>query len=82
MNMFDQELGQKLKIKFGTPDLNEYQVRGIQRDIKALAATGVTPTDSDWAKIVKKYCPEAGSFIYKGADMADLTTLLQLATKK
>jgi len=81
MNMYDQELGHKLKIKFGTPKLNTYQIQRIKNDIKTLVATGITPVESDWAEIVKKYCPEAGSYIYKGADMSDLITLLQLATK-
>ncbi len=79
--MFNQELGHKLKIKFGTPELNTYQIESIKKDIKSLVARGVTPTESDWAEIVKRHCPEAGSYFYKGADTSDLITLLQLATK-
>ncbi|OEE28164.1 hypothetical protein [Aliivibrio fischeri] len=79
--MYEQDLGHKLKIKFGTPELNSYQLQYIKSDIKALVARGVVPTENDWAEIVKKYCPEAGSYFYKGADTSDLITLLQLATK-
>jgi hypothetical protein len=83
MNMYDQELGHKLKLKFGTApnDPNATQLESIKRDIKALVAKGITPTGSDWAEIVKRHCPSAGSYGYRGADTSDLITLLQLATK-
>lgn len=83
MNVYDQELGHKLKLKFGTApnDPNASQLELIKRDIRALIAKGVTPTWNDWAEIVKRHCPSAGTFIYKGADTSDLITLLQLATK-
>ncbi|EHJ9977320.1 hypothetical protein VPH80_004643 [Vibrio parahaemolyticus] len=79
--MLNQELGHKLKIKFGTPELTNYQILCIKNDIKSLVARGVTPTESDWAEVVKRHCPQAGSYFYKGADTSDLITLLQLATK-
>ncbi len=80
----DQELAHRLKIKFGTA-LNEptsFQLEKIKQDVKALLAKGITPSESDWAEIVKKHCPGAGSYQYKGADTSDLITLMQLATKK
>lgn len=83
MNMNDQELGHKLKLKYGTApnDPSASQLELIKRDIKALVAKGITPTENDWAEIVKRHCPSAGSYGYKGADTSDLITLLQLATK-
>ncbi|WP_226611403.1 hypothetical protein [Marinobacter nauticus] len=80
----DQELAHKIKIKFGTApnDPTSYQLERIKQDIQSLVAKGVTPSESDWAEIVKKYCPGAGNYAYKGADTSDLITLMQLATKK
>jgi len=80
----DQELAHKIKIKFGTApnEPTSYQLEKIKQDIQALVAKGITPSAKDWADIVKKYCPDAGIYIYKGADTSDLITLMQLATKK
>lgn len=84
MNTNDQKLAHYIKIKFGTApsEPTSYQLGKIKQDIQALVAKGITPSAKDWADIVKKYCPDAGSYIYKGADTSDLITLLQLATKK
>lgn len=83
MNINDQELGHKLKLKFGTApnEPSATQLGLIKRDVKALVAKGITPTVRDWTEIVKRYCPSAGNYGYKGADTSDLITLLQLATK-
>ena len=83
MTTNDQELANKLKLKFGTNPNNPNlaQLESIKKDIKALVSIGETPTESDWANIVKKHCREAGSYRYKGADNSDLITLLELATK-
>ncbi|WP_164518224.1 hypothetical protein [Pseudoalteromonas rubra] len=81
MNIHDRKLGYELKIKFCTPELNSYQIQSIKNDVKALVERGITPSESEWAEIVKKYCPEAGNYLYRGADTSDLITLLQLATK-
>lgn len=80
----DQELSHKIKIKFGTApnDPTSYQLDKIKQDIQALVAKGITPSEKDWAEIVKKHCPGTGSYFYKGADTSDLITLMQLATKK
>lgn len=82
MNTNDQELGHKLKLKFGTApnSPNAIQLEFIKRDLKALVAKGVTPTERDLAEVVKKHCPEAGNYSYRGADNSDLITLLLLAT--
>lgn len=80
----DQELAHKLKIKFGTApnEPTSFQLEKIKKDIRELAQKGVTPTESDWAGIVKKHCPDAGHYGYYGADTSDLITLMKLATKK
>ncbi|MDP2128310.1 MAG: hypothetical protein Q8K97_13135 [Pseudohongiella sp.] len=80
----DQNLAHQLKIKFGTApsEPTSYQLERIKHDIQALVSRGITPSEKDWAEIVEKYCPDAGRYAYKGADTSDLTTLMQLATKK
>lgn len=84
MNNNDQQLAHSIKLKFGTGpnEPSAVQLASIKADIAALVQKGITPTLSDWAEIVKRYCPDAGRYIYKGADTSDLITLLQLATKK
>jgi hypothetical protein len=84
LSQHDQELAQAIKIKFGTTPDNPttYQLEKIKQDLKALVAQGITPSERDWGEIVKKHCPETGKYFYKGLDNSDLTTLLQLATKK
>lgn len=83
MNLYDQELAHKLKLKFGTVpnEPNQQQLESIKREIRSLVKQGLTPSESDWFKIVKRYCPSAGTHGYFGADNSDLITLLQLATK-
>ncbi|MCD1640876.1 hypothetical protein K7H92_19325 [Pseudomonas stutzeri] len=80
----DQELAHRIKIKFGTApnEPTSYQLEKITKDIQALIANGVTPSETDWADIIKRYCPNAGSYVYKGADTSDIITLMKLATKK
>ncbi len=84
MNANDKDLGHELKLKFGTAfnEPNVSQVELIKHDIQELVRKGITPTEKDWADVIKRYCPDAGSYIYKGSDTSDIITLLQLATKK
>ncbi|MCF7821344.1 MAG: hypothetical protein K9M17_02750 [Mariprofundaceae bacterium] len=80
----DNELARIIKIKFSTSP-NEpasHQLEKIKQDIQALVAKGITPSEKDWADIVKKYCPDAVNHVYAGVDTSDLITLMQLATKK
>ncbi|EJI1394757.1 hypothetical protein NDL37_004524 [Vibrio parahaemolyticus] len=81
---YDQELAHRIKLKFGTaPEQpNAAQLNNIKRDIQALVDKGKVPNEDDWFEIVKKYCPDAGNYVYLGADNSDLITLMQLATKK
>ena len=80
----DQELAHKIKIKFGTAptEPTSLQLEKIKEDIQAFVRRGETPSEKDWAEVVKRHCPGAGSYAYKGADTSDLITLMQLATKK
>jgi len=83
MNSNDQTLAHRIKLKFGTApnEPSDYQLLQIKKEIQALVNKGITPSASDWASIVKKHCPNAGSYFYGGADTSDLVTLLQMATK-
>ncbi|QBJ10914.1 hypothetical protein EYS10_21295 [Rahnella aquatilis] len=84
MDINDKKLAQCLKIKFGTaPDCpTPDQLELIKKDIRALLAKGLEPTVKDWFEVVRRYCPRTGRYSYSGIDNSDLTTLLQLATKK
>ncbi|MDD2468331.1 MAG: hypothetical protein PHI97_30495 [Desulfobulbus sp.] len=77
MTKNDQMLAHSLKIKFGLPpnEPSEEQLSKIKRDIHAI----YKPTNSDWHRIIVKYCPKAGSYHYSGLDNSDLNTLLSLA---
>lgn len=77
MTKNDHNLAQSLKIKYGLPpsEPSEDQLLNIKRDI----STTTQPTESDWHRIVVKYCPRAGSYKYAGLDNSDLNTLLALA---
>ncbi|MDY0212262.1 MAG: hypothetical protein RBR06_04610 [Desulfuromonadaceae bacterium] len=82
----DQELARGIKITFGTgtTEPSSIQLGKIKQDIQALHTKGITPSEKDWATVVRKYCPGAGSYsyLYEGADASNLTTLLELAIKK
>ncbi|MDP8078977.1 hypothetical protein [Phocoenobacter skyensis] len=80
----DQELIYRLKIKFGIApnEPTPLQLEKIKQDIQEIVQKGVIPSESDWARIVKKHCPNSGRYAYYGADTSDLITLMQLATKK
>lgn len=80
----DHELAHKIKIKFGTApsEPTSFQLERIKQDIQTLVGRGITPSEKGWSEIVKKHCPGAGNYAYKGADTSDLITLMQLATKK
>lgn len=86
MTARDHELARGIRITFGTAttEPSSIQLGKIKQEIQALHARGVTPSESDWAAIVRKYCPAAGSYsyLYEGAEASDLNSLLELATKK
>ena len=84
MNQHDEELAHHLKIKFGLAQYHPTpsQLLLIKKDISGLASLGIMPTYEQWYDIIKKYCPEIGTFRYLGLDNSDLITLMSLATKK
>jgi len=84
MDANEQELSHNIKMKFGTApnEPNKKQLKKIKNDINDLVLNSIEPTASDWGNIVKKHCPDAGKYGYRGQDTSDLITLLKLATKK
>jgi hypothetical protein len=80
MSVYSQ-LAYSIKIKFGTDrnEPNDSQIIQIVLDLSKLQALGLAPTLKDWAEVVAKHCPSAGSCHYAGADNSDLNTLLALA---
>ncbi|MNJ29877.1 hypothetical protein D3C77_244590 [compost metagenome] len=77
----DQELAHALRIRFGLPPAQPTgaQLANIKAAIKRIKDFGRTATQSDWAEVVKNYCPGYGEWAYRGADNSDLNTLLALA---
>lgn len=71
----------KIRMKFGTSynEPTEYQVQQIATELINKHLAGLIYSDSDIFDIVKKYCPSAGTYSYKGQDQSDLNTLLALA---
>lgn len=81
MGKYDEKLAHALKLKFGTApeEPNQAQLNQIKKAIQALMQGGRIPTDADWSRIVKQYCPGAGQYKYAGIDNSDLIALLILA---
>lgn len=77
----DQSLAHALRMRFGLPPAQptDSQLASIEAAIKRLKDLGRTATQSDWAEVVKNYCPGYGEWVYRGADNSDLNTLLALA---
>ncbi|PMH25755.1 hypothetical protein BCU71_07845 [Vibrio lentus] len=71
----------QIRMKFGT-NHNEpttYQIKEISKELLNQHRAGLITSDSDVFEIIKKYCPSAGTCLYKGQDQSDLNTLLALA---
>lgn len=77
MTLHDQNLAHSIKIRFGLPphEPTSEQLNKIKADICAIAR----PTESDWYRVIVKYCPRAGRHHSAGVDNSDLNTLLALA---
>ncbi|SPO54116.1 conserved protein of unknown function [Pseudomonas sp. JV551A1] len=75
------DLAYHLRMRFGTSHFepNQTQLREISREVAFLRRHGINLDDRRWAELVKKHCPSAGTFGYRGADTSDLSTLLALA---
>lgn len=77
MENYDVLLARALKIKFGTApsEPTSGQLEAIKREVSQINA----PNDSDWARIVAKYCSGFGSCFYGGVDNSHLNTILMMA---
>ncbi|MEC7940128.1 MAG: hypothetical protein VX212_06245 [Pseudomonadota bacterium] len=71
----------QIRMKFGTShnEPTTYQIKQISKELLNQHRAGLIKSDSDVFEIVKKYCPSAGTCLYKGQDQSDLNTLLALA---
>ena len=75
-------LDHEVRMKFGTSQYepNQVQLTAICRDVAYEHNQGRTL--GDFAAVVKRYCPTAGTYGYKGLDNSDLNTLLALALQE
>ncbi|MGX1172141.1 hypothetical protein AB7M32_000866 [Pseudomonas sp. R151218B TE3479] len=66
---------------FGTSphEPNRSQAFNISSEAVSYARSGNVLDAAKWAELVKKHCPSAGQWIYKGLDNSDIRTLLALA---
>ncbi len=78
-----QQLASSIRVKFGTSssEPNQYQLENIIKAIEDIRRYNRYPSNEEWLKIVKYYCPSTGNYIYKGIDNSDLNTLLEMAKK-
>jgi hypothetical protein len=76
-----ESLAHSLKLRFGLDpsEPNAVQLAAIISAIQVIKAAGHYPTEQDWAKVVAKNCPTAGTWKYAGLDNSDLNVLLALA---
>lgn len=58
---------------------NRSQAFNISSEAVRYARSGKVLDAAKWAELVKKHCPSAGQWIYKGLDNSDIRTLLALA---
>jgi len=77
-------LSNEIRIIFGTNSIepNKDQLRYIFQDVRKQNEQGSIKSLHDFGQIVKKYCPSAGTCVYKGLDNSDLNTLIALAIQE
>ncbi len=56
-----------------------HQVFKISSEVVGYAKSGSVLDAAVWAELVKKYCPSAGQWAYRGLDNSDIRTLLAMA---
>lgn len=68
-------------MKFGTSpyEPTSLQAFKISSEVVKYFESGNALDAAVWAELVKKYCPSAGQWIYKGLDNSDIRTLLAMA---
>jgi len=78
----DEKLIHLLKIKYGLPPqaITQSFLANVKKDVLELHRLGQGLSEAGWEEIVKRHCPTAGTYCYKGLDTSDLVTLLNLAT--
>lgn len=77
------DLAYHIRMKFGTShnEPSQNQLSAICREVASEYTQGRLTTLKDFGVIVKRHCPTAGTYGYKGIDNSDLNTLLALALK-
>lgn len=75
------DLAYRIRMKFGTSphEPNHIQVLNISSEAVRYSRSGNGLDTAKWAELVKKYCPSAGQWAYRGIDNSDIRTLLALA---
>ena len=78
------DLSHKIRMTFGTNpnEPNKSQLTMIAMEVKRAYDSGRIKSLRDYSEIVKKHCPSAGTWGYKGLDNSDLNTLIALAIKE
>lgn len=73
----------RIRMTFGTSphEPSRSQVFCISSEAVAYAKSGNVLDAAKWSELVKKHCPSAGQWVYKGLDNSDIRTLLALATQ-
>lgn len=81
--MSNQNLAHALKLKYGLAphEPSAFQLQGILSDFSLLVKRGGIVAEEDVLHIVRRHCPTAGHYMYKGLDNSDILALLKLATK-
>ena len=71
----------RIRMKFGTSpyEPTSHQVFKISSEVVGYAKSGSVLDAAVWAELVKKYCPSAGQWAYRGLDNSDIRTLLAMA---
>lgn len=71
----------RIRMTFGTSphEPNRSQAFNISSEAVIYARSGNALDAAKWAELVKKHCPSAGQWAYRGLDNSDIRTLLALA---
>lgn len=75
------DFGHQIRVTFGTShyEPTHDQQQRIAHDFLSAYTQGKLNSRQDCFEIVKRHCPSAGKYSYRGLDNSDLNTLLQLA---
>ncbi|WP_444935337.1 hypothetical protein ACJJIW_12450 [Microbulbifer sp. JMSA004] len=75
------DFGHQIRMTFGTShyEPTHDQQQKIANDFLSAYRQGKLNSRQDCFEIVKRHCPSAGKYFYKGLDNSDLNILLQFA---